>query len=58
VLLHLEPPERCFLWRVIFEQRAVHEAHELCGWPPRSPYFHYRKLLERVRELMGMEPKE
>ena len=58
LLSHLEPHERCFLWRVVFEQRAVHEAQELCGWPPKSPYFHYRKLLERVRELIGLEPKE
>jgi DNA-directed RNA polymerase specialized sigma24 family protein len=54
VLSRLSPEERCFLWRVVFEERAVHDAQRLCGWPPRSPYFHYRKLLDRIRPLMGV----
>lgn len=57
VLLALEPQERCFLWRVVFEQRSVHEAQELCGWPPKSPYFHYKKLLDRIRPMLGLEPE-
>ena len=55
LLAQLPPEERCFLWRVVFEERAVHEAQKLCGWPPRSPYFHYRKLLERLRPLVGLD---
>ncbi len=55
VLMHLDEQERCFLWRVVFEQRSVHEAQEMCGWPEKSPYFHYRKLLDRLRPLMGVD---
>jgi len=53
VMNHLEPGERCFLWRIVFEQRGVKEAQELCGWPEKSPYFHYRKLLDKVRTFLG-----
>lgn len=53
----LEPGERCFLWRVVFEQRSVPEAQRMCGWPEKSPYFHLRKLLERVRPLLGLPDK-
>ena len=56
VLAQLEPGERCFLWRVVFEERAVQEAQGLCGWPEKSPYFHLRKLLDRIRPLIGVEP--
>jgi RNA polymerase sigma factor (sigma-70 family) len=55
VLQKLEEHERCFLWRVVFEQRAVYEAQKLCGWPPKSPYFHYRKLLAKLRTMMGLD---
>jgi len=55
LLASLSPEERCFLWRVVFEERAVHDAQKLCGWPPKSPYFHYRKLLDRIRPLMGLD---
>lgn len=57
VLEQLEEKERCFLWRVVFEQRSVHEAQEMCGWPEKSPYFHYKKLLERIRVMMGEDPR-
>jgi len=55
ILSSLTPEERCFLWRVVFEERAVHDAQRMCGWPPRSPYFHYHKLLDRLRPLMGLD---
>ena len=46
--------ERCFLWRVVFEERAVKEAQKMCSWPDKSPYFHYKKLLEKLRPLLGL----
>lgn len=58
VLMQLPAAERCFLWRVVFEQRSVHEAQEMCGWPDKSPYFHYKKLLERIRVMMGEDPRQ
>lgn len=55
VLSKLAEGERCFLWRVVFEQRSVHDAQAQCGWPDKSPYFHYKKLLDRLRPLLGVE---
>lgn len=55
VLDKLAPEERCFLWRVVFEGRSVGDAQALCGWPEKSPYFHYKKLLERIRPMLGLD---
>jgi RNA polymerase sigma factor (sigma-70 family) len=57
VLARLEPEKACFLWRVVFEQRSVHDAAEQCGWPEKSPYFHYKKLLDQIRPMVGLEPR-
>jgi len=55
IFAQLAPGEQCFLWRVVFEERAVQEAQGMCGWPEKSPYFHLRKLLDRIRPLIGLE---
>ncbi len=52
LLAKLAPHERCFLLRVVFEERSVEEAQRLCGWPPRSPFYHYRALLARLAGLL------
>jgi DNA-directed RNA polymerase specialized sigma24 family protein len=52
VLGRFEPKERCFLLRVVFEERSVTEAQTLCGWPPLSPYYQLRLLLDRAREML------
>jgi DNA-directed RNA polymerase specialized sigma24 family protein len=49
----LDAGERCFIWRVVFEERSVEEAQRLCGWPPKSPFYHLRVLLARLATLMG-----
>jgi len=54
VLDKLAPQERCFLWRVVFEGRSVGDAQALSGWPKKSPYFHYKKLLEQIRPMLGL----
>jgi DNA-directed RNA polymerase specialized sigma24 family protein len=53
VLAVFDPPERCFILRVLVEERSVGEAQKLCGWPPRSPYYHLQLLLERAREALS-----
>jgi DNA-directed RNA polymerase specialized sigma24 family protein len=52
VLALLSVVEREFLVRVVFEECSVEEAQRVCGWPPRSPYYHLKLLLERVREIV------
>lgn len=58
LLGRLEEHERCFLWRVIFEERSVRDARELCGWPDKSPYFHLRRLLDRLRAQVELPPDD
>lgn len=58
LLGQLEDKERCFLWRVVFEERSVRDARELCGWPEKSPYFHLRRLLDRLRAQVELPPDE
>jgi RNA polymerase sigma factor (sigma-70 family) len=41
--------ERAFLVCVLLEERTVGEAQKECGWPERSPYYHLRRLLARLR---------
>jgi DNA-directed RNA polymerase specialized sigma24 family protein len=53
ILEQFEPPARCFLMRVVFEERSVGEAQGLCGWPDRSPYYHLKLLLDRAREAVS-----
>jgi DNA-directed RNA polymerase specialized sigma24 family protein len=52
VLARLAPGERCFLTRVVIEERSVADAQSLCGWPDKSPYYHLRLLLDRAREML------
>lgn len=54
VLARLDEGERCFLWRVVFEQHSVPSAQKLCGWPDKSPYFHLRRLLDGLRPHVGL----
>lgn len=53
VVQKLEPGERCFLTRVIVEERSVGEAQQLCRWPAKAPYYHLKLLLERAREMIS-----
>ena len=53
VLARLSAGERCFLTRVVIEERSVGEAQSLCGWPERSPDYHLRLLLDRAREMLS-----
>jgi RNA polymerase sigma factor (sigma-70 family) len=57
LLARLAPHERCFVCKVCFEELSVHEAQKQCGWPPRSPYYQLRLLLERLGTLMNEEPR-
>jgi DNA-directed RNA polymerase specialized sigma24 family protein len=52
LLGRLEPHERRFLELVVFEEMGVGEAQAAAGWPPKSPYYHLRLLLERLARLM------
>jgi DNA-directed RNA polymerase specialized sigma24 family protein len=44
----LSPEERCFISTVL-ETDSVPAAQKKCGWPPKSPYYVLKKLLERLR---------
>jgi RNA polymerase sigma factor (sigma-70 family) len=52
VLEKLPPKERCFLWKVVFEDVAVQTAQKQCGWPPRAPFYHLERLLQRVARMI------
>ena len=54
VFARLAEGERCFLWRVVFEQHSVPTAQQMCGWPDKSPYFHLRRLLDGLRPHVGL----
>lgn len=47
-LARLLPEERCFIVTVL-ETDSVPAAQKKCGWPPKSPYYVLKKLLERLR---------
>jgi len=44
----LSPEERCFITSVL-ETDSVPAAQKKCGWPPKSPYYVLKKLLDRLR---------
>lgn len=55
-LAALSPEERCFLSTVL-ETDSVPAAQKRCGWPPKSPYYVLKKLLEKLRgELSEWAP--
>lgn len=55
-LAKLSPEERCFLGTVL-ETDSVPAAQKRCGWPPKSPYYVLKKLLEKLRgELSEWAP--
>lgn len=55
-LAKLSPEERCFLSTVL-ETDSVPAAQKHCGWPPKSPYYVLKKLLEKLRgELSEWAP--
>lgn len=47
-LAKLSSEERCFLSTVL-ETDSVPAAQKHCGWPPKSPYYVLKKLLEKLR---------
>lgn len=51
-LERLSPEERCFVSTVL-ETDSVPAAQERCGWPPKSPYYVLKKLLERMRGALS-----
>lgn len=48
----LSPEERCFITCVL-ETDSVPAAQKKCGWPPKSPYYVLKKLLERLRGTLA-----
>ncbi len=48
----LTPEERCFITTVL-ETDSVPAAQKKCGWPPKSPYYVLKKLLERLRVALA-----
>jgi DNA-directed RNA polymerase specialized sigma24 family protein len=58
-LIALGEDERRFLVRVVVEGDSVEGAQRALGWPPRSPHYHLRTILARLRaelEPTGGEP--
>lgn len=51
-LQRLTPEERCFLSTVL-DTDSVPAAQKKCGWPPKSPYYVLKKLLERLRDALS-----
>lgn len=51
-LARLTPEERCFITTVL-ETDSVPAAQKKCGWPPKSPYYVLKKLLDRLKEALG-----
>ena len=51
-LARLAPEERCFITTVL-ETDSVPAAQKKCGWPPKSPYYVLKKLLERMKDALG-----
>jgi len=51
-LARLTPEERCFLTTVL-DTDSVPAAQKKCGWPPKSPYYVLKKLMERLRDSLG-----
>ena len=47
-LARLSPEERCFV-NCVLETDSVPAAQKKCGYPPKSPYYVLKKLLERLR---------
>jgi RNA polymerase sigma factor (sigma-70 family) len=58
VLEKLTEQERCFVLNALIEERSVFDAQRHCGWPPRSPYYHLRLLLAKMRELLAVPTPE
>ncbi len=55
-LERLAPEERCFLSTVL-ETDSVPAAQKHCGWPPKSPYYVLKKLLDKLKlELAEWSP--
>lgn len=52
----IEPHERCVLTRIHVEHTAVIAAFHACGWDTRSPHFEHKKLLDRIKDLVGETP--
>lgn len=48
----LTPEERCFLTGVL-ETDSVPLAQKRCGWPPKSPYYVLKKLMEQLRGALA-----
>jgi DNA-directed RNA polymerase specialized sigma24 family protein len=53
ILGRFSAEERCFLVRVVVEERSVPEAQRMCGWPPAAPYYQLGLLLDRAREILS-----
>lgn len=52
----LSAEERCFLSTVL-ETDSVPAAQKHCGWPPKSPYYVLKKLLDKLKlELAEWSP--
>ncbi|MFT5431919.1 MAG: RNA polymerase sigma factor (sigma-70 family) [Myxococcota bacterium] len=47
----LEGPERCFILQVL-ETDSVPKAQKHCGWPPKSPYYQLRRLMDHLRDVL------
>ena len=47
----LEPAERCFILHVL-ETDSVPSAQKHCGWPPKSPYYQLRRLMDGLRDAL------
>jgi DNA-directed RNA polymerase specialized sigma24 family protein len=45
--------ERCFLVRILVEERSVPESQRMCGWPPVTPYYQLERLLDRARGIVS-----
>lgn len=51
-LARLSPEERCFI-QCVLETDSVPAAQKKCGWPPKSPYYVLKKLLDRLRPTLS-----
>ncbi len=48
----LTPEERCFIMGVL-ETDSVPLAQKRCGWPPKSPYYVLKKLMDQLRGALA-----
>ena len=51
-LARLSAEEHCFITTVL-DTDSVPAAQKRCGWPPKSPYYVLKKLMERLRGALG-----